>query len=200
MMTFFFVFSHQFLPPFIFHGPDEVLHLRNRAQEPNGVPKTQSNRMECIFSVFFSCFSMESQTCSHKLCGKKSWESYPSWQWTLHTAWNGLLSMFLRILLILMTLIYFSFWTFQLMFILIATNSVVPARLWVNQNNGDLNNVFTFEAADHDQWFATYFIEGLARDELEKSDNVGDACVVFVQTSLKTCLVTRSTFFLHKSM
>ena len=29
-------------------------------------------------------------------------------------------------------------------------NSVVPARLWVNQNDGDLNNVFTFEAADHD--------------------------------------------------
>ena len=54
------------------------------------------------------------------------------------------------LLLILMTLIYFSFWTFQLMFILIATNSVVPARLWVNQNDGDLNNVFTFEAADHD--------------------------------------------------
>ena len=49
MMTFFFVFSHQFLPPFIFHGPDEVLHLRNRAQEPNGVPKTQSNRMVVYF-------------------------------------------------------------------------------------------------------------------------------------------------------
>ena len=49
MMTFFFVLSHQFLPPFIFHGPDEVLHLRNRAQEPNGVPKTQSNKMVVYF-------------------------------------------------------------------------------------------------------------------------------------------------------
>ena len=34
----------------------------------------------------------------------------------------------------------------------------------------------------------TYLIEGLARDKLEKPDNVCNTCVTFVQTSLQTCL------------
>ena len=35
----------------------------------------------------------------------------------------------------------------------------------------------------------TYLIEGLARDELKQPDNVGNARITFVQTSLQTCLI-----------
>ena len=46
----------------------------------------------------------------------------------------------------------------------------------------------------------TYLIEGLARDELEKSDNVGNARVALVQTGLQTCLTQKLTICLARKI
>ena len=46
----------------------------------------------------------------------------------------------------------------------------------------------------------TYLIEGLARDELKQPDNVGNAPITFVQTSLQTCLTEKLPLPLQNGM